>query len=653
MMKQVKWVVPDKKRKHVYWPSKEMKARAWVSKASIYAKADKNPVRFWAKLAKEGLTWFKPWRKDYEWKKPYTRWFIGGKLNACYNAVDRHLLTHRKNKVAIIWEPEPVHEKTRYITYQKLHRGVCKFANVLKKMGVKKGDRVGIYLPMIPEVQIAMLACARIGAIHSVVFSAFSGESLKKRLVDGEAKVLVTADGYYRRGKPINLKNQADIGSKRTKVRKVIVVKRLGIKVRMVKGRDYYWHELMEGMDDNCPVQMMKSEDPLFILYTSGTTGTPKGVIHDTGGYLTQAYWTAKWDFDLHDDDVYWCTADVGWITGHTYNCYGTLSVGATMVNYEGAPDFPDPGRIWSIVEKHGVNVFYTAPTAIRMFARFGKNWPEKYDLNSLRILGTVGEPIDLDAWLWYFKTIGGSRCPIIDTWWQTETGGTLINALPGVGPFIPMVAGRSFPGTRHKVLDDNGKELKNKAGLLFQDRPFAPGLLHGVWKNPKRYRKTYWGQHNGEYYDTSDGAKLLNGKYIRLTGRTDDVMKVAGHRLATAELENAINLHAAVSESAVVPIPHKIKGQTPLAFIILEPGYKPSDKLTVDIVNHVRRMIGPTAKPEKLFYAADLPKTRSGKIMRRILKRLLSNEPPGDISTLRNPECVATLKRELVKFNF
>ncbi|MBR9678895.1 MAG: acetate--CoA ligase [Nanoarchaeota archaeon] len=649
-MKATKWVVSDKKQKHVYWPSKEMKARAWISSEKVYAEADKNPTQFWGRLAKEGITWFKHWNKTYEWKKPYSKWFLGGKLNACHNAVDRHLETHRKNKVAIIWEPEPINEPTQYITYYQLHKEVSKFANVLKKLGVKKGDRVGIYLPMIPEAQIAMLACARIGAIHSVVFSAFSGESLKKRLIDGEAKILITADGYYRRGKPLNLKSQADFGAKGTKVKKVIVVNRTGAKIKMTKGRDYYWNDLMKTVNSECPVTVMNSEDPLFILYTSGTTGTPKGVIHDTGGYLTQAYWTTKLDFDLHDDDVFWCTADVGWITGHTYSCYGPLSVGATIVTFEGAPDFPDPGRFWSIIEKYGVNVFYTAPTVIRMFARFGEEWPKKYDLTSLRILGTVGEPIDLDAWLWYFKIVGGSRCPIIDTWWQTETGGTLINVLPGVGPFIPMVAGRSFPGIRHKVLDAEGKEVKGKEGYLFQDKPFAPGLLHGVWKNSKRYKKTYWSKHNGEYYDTSDGAKIIKGKYIRMTGRTDDVMKVAGHRLATAELENAINLHKDVSESGVVPIPHKIKGEVPLAFVILEPKAKPSDELTREIISLTRKIIGPTAKPEKVFYVKDLPKTRSGKIMRRILKRLLNNEPAGDISTLRNPESVAVLKSELKK---
>ena len=358
IMKAVKWVVPDKKEKHVYWPSKEMKARAWISSEKVYAEAEKNPKQFWARLAKEGITWFKHWNKTYEWKKPYSKWFLGGKLNACYNAVDRHLDTHRKNKVAIIWEPEPINEPTKYITYHQLHKEVSKFANVLKKFGVKKGERVGIYLPMIPEAQIAMLACARIGAIHSVVFSAFSGESLKKRLIDGEVKVLITADGYYRRGKPLNLKNQADFGAKGTKVKKVVVVKRTGAKVKMTRGKDYYWHDLMRTASANCPVTVMKSEDPLFILYTSGTTGTPKGVIHDTGGYLTQAYWTTKIDFDIHDDDVFWCTADVGWITGHTYSCYGPLSVGATIVTFEGAPDFPDPGRFWSIIENMELTYF-------------------------------------------------------------------------------------------------------------------------------------------------------------------------------------------------------------------------------------------------------------------------------------------------------
>jgi len=498
-------------------------------------------------------------------------------------------------------------------------------------------------------VQIAMLACARIGAIHSVAFSAFRGKSLQERMIDAEAKVLVTADGYYRRGKQVNMKAEADKGVEGTSIQKVVVVKRMGINVNMVEGRDYWWHELMEKAEDYCEPEVMDSEDVLFILYTSGTTGKPKGVEHHTGGYAVQAYWTAKWDFDLHDEDVFWCTADIGWVTGHTYGCYGPLLCGATMLEYEGAPNYPQPDRWWSIIEKYGVTVFYTAPTAIRMFMQWGEEWPKKHNLNSLRILGTVGEPINEEAWLWYFNTIGGGRCPIIDTWWQTETGGTLINSLPGIGPFIPTVAGRSFPGTTHDVLDETGNPVSiGEGGYLVQKSPFAPGMLRNVWRNPARY-KEYFSVYGEKYYYTSDGARKWDELgNIRLTGRVDDVMKVAGHRLSTAELENAITSHEAVVECAVVACPHDIKGEVPVAFVTLKPNVEPSDQLKKELTKHVDATIGPTARPDKIIFTNELPKTRSGKIMRRILKALVRGESIGDTTTLMNPESVQQLMKKV-----
>ena len=571
--------------------------------------------------------------------------------------------TGRRYKAAIIWEPEPTDEPSRILTYHDLYREVNKFANVLKALGVKKGDRVGIYLPMIPELQIAMLACTRIGAVHSVVFSAFSAESLRTRLEDAEAKVLITADGYYRRGKLLNLKAKADEAVEGTGVKDVVAIKRAGLDVNMVEGRDHWWHELMRGADPYCEPEAMDSEDTMFILYTSGTTGRPKGIVHTTGGYLAQAYWTSKWDFDIHDDDIFWCTADIGWITGHTYSCYGPLMLGATMLVYEGAPDYPEPDRWWAMVEKYGVTILYTAPTAIRMFVKHGEKWPRKHDLTSLRILGTVGEPIDREAWLWYFYNIGGGRCPIIDTWWQTETGGTLVNSLPGVGPFIPTVAGRSFPGTRHRVLDDAGREVGMKeSGSLVQLGPFAPGMLRDIYGDPERYEELYFSRYRDSVYHAYDGhvryrarvyytydrARVWDETYnIRLGGREDDVMKVAGHRLATAEVENALTEHEAVAEAAVVPAPHEIKGEVPVAFVIPKKG-DPPDELAREITAQVVKKIGPTAKPERIIFTPNLPKTRSGKIMRRVLKALLANEPIGDTSTLLNPESIEELRRKV-----
>ena len=650
--KGVQWVVPDPNQKNVFWPSEAMKKKAFVSDPQIYEEAAKDTVAFWGKLAKEGITWFKPWTQTYWWNPSALsyKWFVDGKLNLSYNALDRHLDSWKRNKAAMIWVPEPVKEPWRVLTYYDLYREVNKFANVLKKLGVKKGDRVGIYLPMIPEVQIAMLACTRIGAVHSVVFSAFSGQSLKDRLLDAEAKVLITADGYNYRGRVVNLKANADLAVEGTSVKDVVIVKRTGAEVNFVKDRDHWWNDLMEGAETSCTPEVMDAEDWNFVLHTSGSTGKPKGTVQHVGGYTVQAYWTTKWAFDLHDEDIYWCTADIGWITGHTYNCYGPLMNGATMVIYEGAIDYPTPDRWWQIIEEHNVTIFYTAPTAIRMLMKLGDEWPKKHDLTSLRLISTVGEPINEEAWLWYFKVIGGERCPIIDTWWQTETGGTLIHNLPGIGPFIPSVAGRPIPGTKFSVVTEEGKPTEiGEGGYLVQYSPFNPSLLRTIYKNPEKFRSEYWTVFGEKVYYPSDGAIIYDKMgNIRLTGRVDDVMKVAGHRLSTAEVENAITQHPSVIECAVIAAPHEVKGEVPIAFVILRPGYTFTPELEAELRKTVDKVIGPTARPEKIIPVDDLPKTRSGKIMRRILKNLVKNQPVGDITTLQNPESVQTIKERV-----
>ncbi|MCA9487955.1 MAG: acetate--CoA ligase [Nanoarchaeota archaeon] len=625
-----------------YYPSKAMKEQAWVNNPNIYKEADKNPVKFWSNLAKEGINWDKLWgeKNTYVEKLPYFWWFKGGKLNFSVNALDRHL--GNPNKIALKWIPENPKEKPTELTYSELHKKVCQFANVLKSFGVKKGDAVSIYLPLIPEAAIAMLACTRIGAIHSVVFSAFAPDALKTRIQDCEAKVLITADGYFRRGELVDLLTKAKKALKGTKIKKVIVANR--IKKKKYSGKFVSFDKVIEEQSPFCEPEMMNSEDPMFILYTSGTTGKPKGVIHDTGGYAVQSYWTTKWVFDLHPEETMWCTADIGWITGHTYAVYGPLLNGATTLIYEGTPDYPNMGRWWKIIDDNKVNVFYTAPTAIRMFIKEGDKWVKKHKMPSLKVLGTVGEPIDEKAWKWYFSKIGKNRCPIIDTWWQTETGGTIINVLPGIGPFVPTIAGKSFPGTRHLIVDHKGN--KKNQGFLAQKSPFTPGMLHGVWKNHKKYADTYWKAFK-KYYDTSDGA-IMKGNLIKITGRTDDVMKVSGHRLSTAELENAINKYKKVNESAVVPIPDKIRGQVPVAFVVLKKT-KNDKGMEGKIKKHVDNTLGPTARPHKVYFVNDLPKTRSGKIMRRILKNLLANEEPKGLMTLVNPGCVDEIK-EIIK---
>ncbi|MFW6104533.1 MAG: acetate--CoA ligase [Candidatus Bipolaricaulota bacterium] len=652
MTEPKQWVKEDPEKEDVFWPTEEMKERAWVSDESIYDEALENPQEFWAKHAEEGIDWYEKWDEVYT-EEPYNyEWFVGGKLNLAYNAVDRHVENGNGDKNAIIWEPEPTDEETVRLTYSDLLEEVSKFANVLENFGVEKGDRVGIYMPMVPEALIAMLATARVGAAHSVVFSAFSPESLKDRLKDANAKVLITADGYYRRGKPLNLKKNANKGLQGSPVEDVVTVQRTGADVEMEEGRDHWYHELMEDADSEHEPAVMNSSDLAFILYTSGTTGKPKGVMHHVGGYTVQSYLTAKWNFNLHDDDIFWCTADVGWITGHTYINYGPLLNGITTVVYEGAPDYPEYDRLWEIIENEGVTGFYTAPTAIRMFIKQGTEWPEKHDLSSLRILGTVGEPINKDAWLWYFNHIGGGRCPLVDTWWQTETGANVINALPGIGPFIPTFAGKPFPGINADLLDTEGNPVgTNEGGYLTIKSPFPPSLIRGVYKRPEKFKEEYWSEYGPDYYFTSDGARKDEDDNIRITGRLDDVMNVAGHRLATGEVENALGKHDAVAEPAVVSRPDEVKGEVPVAFVMLEKGADiDSETLQKELIQLVDDTIGPTARPADIIIAEEVPKTRSGKIMRRILKSLVRGEDVGDLTTLRNPEAVEDLQKKLNK---
>ncbi|MFP4630656.1 MAG: acetate--CoA ligase [Candidatus Acetothermia bacterium] len=650
MTEPKQWVEEDPEREDVFWPTEEMKEKAWVSDESIYEEALENPQEFWAEHAEEGIDWYEKWDETYV-EEPYNyEWFKGGKLNLTYNAVDRHVENGNGDKNAIIWEPEPTDEETVRMTYSELKDEVSKFANVLEGFGVEKGDRVGIYMPMIPEALIAMLATARVGAAHSVVFSAFSPDSLKDRLEDADAKVLVTADGYYRRGKPLNLKKNANKGLEGSPVEDVVTVKRTGADVEMEDGRDHWYHELMEDADPEHEPEVMNSSDLAFILYTSGTTGKPKGVMHHVGGYAVQAYLTAKWNFDLHEDDIFWCTADVGWITGHTYINYGPLLNGVTTVVYEGAPDYPEYDRLWQIVEDEGVTGFYTAPTAIRMFIKQGTEWPEKHDLSSLRVLGTVGEPINKDAWLWYFENIGDGRTPVIDTWWQTETGANVINSLPGIGPFIPTYAGKPFPGIDADLLDTEGKSVGvDEGGYLTLKSPFPPSLIRGVYKRPEKFKDEYWSEYGPDYYFTSDGARKDENGNIRITGRLDDVMNVAGHRLATGEVENALGKHEAVAEPAVVSRPDDVKGEVPVAFVMLEKGAEIDEEtLQEELIQLVDDTIGPTARPADIIIADEVPKTRSGKIMRRILKSLVRGEDVGDLTTLRNPGAVEDLQQKL-----
>ncbi|KKQ68279.1 MAG: Acetyl-coenzyme A synthetase [Parcubacteria group bacterium GW2011_GWC2_39_11] len=631
------------KKGELYYPDKNFQKKALINNRAIYKKASANPVKFWEGLAKE-IFWQKKWKKAFEHKPPYFKWFVGGKINITESALDKNL-EEKKNKVALIWEPEAVGERQRIFSYYDLFREVNRLANALKKMGAQKGDRIGIYSPMIPEVIISMLACARIGAVHAVVFSAFSPKALQVRLQDTEAKILITADGYFRRGKVVNLKQGADEGIKETKVEKIVVVKRAGNEIFFQPDRDFWYQDLIKNESDWCPAEAMDSEDPLFILYTSGSTGKPKGCVHSCGGYGVQAKFTAKWIFDLKEDDIFWSTADVGWITGHTYSCYGPLLNGATFVIFEGAPDYPDPGRWCEIIDKYGITTFYTAPTAIRMFEKYGVEYPRKYKLDSLQILGSVGEPIDKAAWQWYFKEVGREKCPLVDTWWQTETGGILITSLPGIGPFKPTFAGIHFPGVNFAILNEKGKSCKiGEQGNLVILPPFAPGLLRGIYKNPEKYLETYWSECGNKIYFTSDGACKDKNGLIRIVGRIDDVIKVAGHRIATGELESAIALHSDITECAVVGVADEIKGEVPVAFVVCKTD-KYAENIKEEVVRQIRKEIGPIATPKEVYLVKDLPKTRSGKIMRRILRKLFTSEELGDLSALSNPESVEEIK--------
>ena len=631
------------KKNGYYYPSEDFKKKAFVKDNSIYKKADADPIKFWEELADE-LTWFKKWEKAFEFEPENFKWFVNGKINITQNIFERN----NADKIALIWEPEPVNEKTKTLTYKELLYEVNRFANALKKLGVKKGDRVAIYMPMIPEAAIAMLACARIGAIHVVVFSAFSSQALRIRLQDTKAKVLITADGYYRRGQVINLKNNADEGITETEVEKVVVVKRAGNKISWSKKTDLWYHEVIKNESSDCPAEIMDSEDILFILYTSGSTGIPKGCVHTCGGYTVQALWTGKWIFDFKPDDVFWCTADIGWVTGHTYGVYSPLLNGVPTLFFEGAPDWPEPDRWAKTIEKHNVTIFYTAPTAIRMFEKYGAEWVRKHKLADLRLLGSVGEPIDEAAWEWYAKEIGKNRCPIVDTWWQTETSGILITSLPGIGPLKPAYTGLPFPGLNFDILDEEGKSLPaEKEGNLVLRSPFNPGLLRGVYKNPKKYHDTYWAQYGPKIYFTSDKAFKDKNGLIRIVGRADDVIKVAGHRLTTGEMEAAINLHPDITECAVIGVPHEIKGQVPIAFVIPIKKREP-EEFKNEIIGYLRKEIGPIAKPQAIYLVEDLPKTRSGKIMRRILRKLFTKEELGDLSTLANPEIVEKIKQQI-----
>lgn len=617
----------------------------------IYDKAKADPEAFWAELAESELDWFEKWDKVLDWQPPHAKWFVNGKINISYNCLDRHLTTWRKNKAALIWEGEPGDSRT--LTYAQLHREVCQMANVFKQLGVQKGDRVGIYMPMIPEAAIAMLACARIGAPHSVIFGGFSAEALRTRLVDAEAKLVVTADGGFRKDKTIPLKAAVDealADNHAPSVENVLVVQRTQEKVKMQPGRDHWWHDLQAGVSADCPAEPMDSEDMLFILYTSGTTGKPKGVVHTTGGYNLYTHVTSKWTLDLKDTDVYWCTADVGWITGHSYIVYGPLSNGATSLMYEGVPRPSNPGCFWDVVEKYGVTIFYTAPTAIRAFIKMGEHLPKARNLSSLRLLGTVGEPINPEAWMWYHKVIGGENCPIIDTWWQTETGGFMLTPLPGATPTKPGSATLPFPGIIAEIVDLEGNPAEsNSGGYLVVKHPW-PGMMRTVYGDDDRFRRTYW-EHispkgDQHFYFAGDGARQDPDGYFWVMGRVDDVMNVSGHRLGTMEVESALVSHPAVAEAAVVGRPDEVKGEDVYAFITLESEYEASEALENELKQHVVKEIGAIARPAAIQFTDSLPKTRSGKIMRRLLRNLAAGqEVAGDTSTLEDRSVLDKLR--------
>jgi acetyl-CoA synthetase len=636
--------------KRVFSPPPEFSKKAYIKSLDEYRKiyegSIKDPASFWAEKADQ-LSWYRKWKNVYSWDsdKVICKWFEGGKLNASYNCLDRHLSTRGK-RIAIIWEGDG--GDTATYTYKQLYDEVCKFANVLKKRGIKKGDRVAIYLPMIPQLVISMLACARIGAIHNVVFAGFSADALKERVNDSTCKMVITSDASYRAGKTIPLKENVDRALADSNVESVIVYNRAGSSITMKKGRDLWWHDEIKNAGGDCKPEEMEAEDPLFILYTSGSTGKPKGVLHTTGGYLLYVLQTFKWIFDYHDEDIFYCTADIGWVTGHSYIVYGPLAAGATEVMFEGVPNFPKPDRFWELVEKYRVTIFYTAPTAIRALERSGDQWPKGRDLSSLRLLGTVGEPINPEAWMWYYNVIGNKRCPLVDTWWQTETGGILITPLPGATPLKPSSATLPFPGIEPMVVKPDGTEAAvNEGGQLVIKKPW-PGMMRTVYGNHERFIEKYFTAFPG-LYQTGDSARKDEDGYYWIMGRIDDVMKVSGHRLGTAEIESSLVSHPSVAEAAVVGYPHDIKGEAIYAFASLKEGVEKSAELKAELVEHVRKTIGPIAKPEKLQFADALPKTRSGKIMRRILRKIAAGDVNdlGDTSTLADPSVVEVLVKE------
>jgi acetyl-CoA synthetase len=633
----------------VFEPSEEFRSKAHIRSQAeyerLYKEAAEHPAEFWAKIANE-LHWFKPWDRVLEWNLPFAQWFIGGQLNLSYNCLDRHVATWRKNKAAILWEGEP--GDSRALTYQQLLREVSKCANVLKSLGVKKGDRVAIYMGMVPELPIALLACARIGAPHTVVFGGFSSQALIDRINDCGASAVITQDAGYRRGAEVKLKEAVDQALPQCPtVKNVLVYRRSGLEVKMQAGRDHWWHELMETASADCPAEPVDSEHPLYLLYTSGTTGKPKGILHTTGGYAVGTYITSKWVFDLREEDTFWCTADIGWVTGHSYVVYGPLQNGATSLMYEGAPTWPEPDRFWKIIEKYQVSIFYTAPTAIRAFMRLGEQWPRNHEMKSLRLLGSVGEPINPEAWMWYREVIGRGRCPIVDTWWQTETGAILITPLPGAIATKPGSATKPLPGIIADVVTREGQPVAaGSGGFLVIKQPW-PSMLRTIYGDPERYKEQYWSQIPGMYF-AGDGARIDQDGYFWLMGRVDDVVNVAGHRLSTMEIESALVANPMVAEAAVVGRPDEIKGQAVSAFVTLKAGQTPSDDLKNQLRQWVAKEIGPIAKPDDIRFTDALPKTRSGKIMRRLLREIATNgEVRGDTTTLEDLSVLTKLSAE------